>query len=61
MVDGFGIKIYTENIKKIININERDFYYASEKLLNLAKKFEEIYPFAKNIQKFDSFSSDDTP
>lgn len=36
-------------------LNEDIFYSSSEDILNLAKTFEQRFPNAKNLAKFDSF------
>jgi cyclin B len=52
----FKTKAYVEKMKTALCLNEQIFYNASETMLNLAKNFEKLYPFAKNLLKFDSFS-----
>lgn len=45
-----------EKLKSLLNLKENIFYHSSEILLNLAKNFENQFPFSKNLLKFDSFS-----
>jgi cyclin B len=52
----FKTKAYVEKMKTALCLHEQIFYNASETMLNLAKNFEKLYPFAKNLIKFDSFS-----
>lgn len=52
----FRTKVYVEKMKTVLSLNEQTFYNSSELMLNLAKNFEKVFPFAKNLLKFDSFS-----
>ena len=52
----FKTKIYIEKLKTTLDLNEQTFYTSSEHLLALAKTFENTFPYAKNLLKFDSFS-----
>ena len=52
----FKTKVYVEKMKTVLSLNEQTFYNSSELMLNLAKNFEKVFPFAKNLLKFDSFS-----
>lgn len=45
-----------EKLKSLLNLEENIFYHSSEILLDLAKNFENEFPFSKNLLKFDSFS-----
>lgn len=40
----------------LLNLEEQRFFNSQEVLLNLARKFEEKFYFAKNLKKFDYFS-----
>ena len=55
---GFRTKEYVDILKQILNLKEQIFYNSSELILNLAKNFERVFSFAKNLMKFDSFSLD---
>lgn len=52
----FRTKVFVEKMKVALNLNEQVFYNSSETMLALAKNFEKLFPFAKNLLKFDSFS-----
>lgn len=52
----FRTKVYVEKMKTALSLNEQTFYNSSELMLSLAKNFEKVFPFAKNLLKFDSFS-----
>ena len=52
----FQTKSLLEKMKNKLNLNEQIFYNSSESILELAKNFEKTFSFAKNLNKFDSFS-----
>lgn len=56
----FTVRVYVEDMKIAFGLKEIVFYQASEDLLELAKDFENVYQFAKNLIKYDSFSLDKT-
>ena len=56
--EGFSTKEYVDILKQTLSLNEQTFYKSSELILNLAKNFESVFSFAKNLMKFDSFSLD---
>lgn len=55
---GFRTKQYVDVLKTTLNLKEQKFYNSSELILALAKNFERVFSFAKNLMKFDSFSLD---
>ena len=55
---GFRTKDYVDILKQTLFLKEQTFYNSSELILNLAKNFERVFSFAKNLMKFDSFSLD---
>lgn len=55
---GFKTKKYVDILKQTLSLKENIFYKSSELILNLAKNFEKVFSFAKNLMKFDSFSLD---
>lgn len=52
----FKTKQLVDKLKSILELDETLFYKSSELLLNLAKNFETMFAFAKNLQKFDAFT-----
>lgn len=56
--EGFRTKEYVDILKQTLSLKEQVFYNSSELILNLAKNFERVFSFAKNLMKFDSFSLD---
>lgn len=56
--EGFRTKEYVDILKQTLSLKEQIFYNSSELILNLAKNFERVFSFAKNLMKFDSFSLD---
>ena len=56
--EGFRTKEYVDILKQTLCLKEQTFYNSSELILNLAKNFEKVFSFAKNLMKFDSFSLD---
>lgn len=52
----FDTRFYVDKLRKMLCLNENTFFSSSESVLNLAKNFEGMYPFSKNLLKFDSFS-----
>ena len=56
--EGFRTKEYVDVLKQTLSLKEQVFYNSSELILNLAKNFERVFSFAKNLMKFDSFSLD---
>lgn len=55
----FKTKQLVDKLKSILELDEVLFYKSSELVLNLAKNFETMFSFAKNLQKFDAFTLDD--
>lgn len=55
---GFRTKQYVDVLKTTLSLKEQKFYNSSELILALAKNFERVFSFAKNLMKFDSFSLD---
>lgn len=55
----FKTKVYVEKLKSVLDLDEVMFYKSSELVLNLAKNFDTLFPFAKNLQKFDAFTLDE--
>lgn len=54
--DDFNVKLYLDEMKRAFGLDEVVFYNAAEDLLSLAKDFEAVFTFAKNLLKYDSFS-----
>lgn len=52
----FNVKLYLDEMKRAFGLDEVVFYNAAEDLLSLAKDFEAVFTFAKNLLKYDSFS-----
>lgn len=48
-------KILIEKMKSKLKLSEQTFFATSEQALTLAKNFEKLFPYAKNLAKFDSF------
>lgn len=55
----FKTKAFVDKLKSVLELDEVVFYKSSELVLNLAKNFESLYPYAKNLQKFDAFTLDE--
>lgn len=55
----FKTKLFVEKLKSSLELDELVFYKSSELVLNLAKNFETLFPYAKNLQKFDAFTLDE--
>ena len=54
----FKTKPFVEKLKVLLSLNETMFIEVCEKMLNLAKNFEDNYPTLKNLIKYDSFTLD---
>lgn len=52
----FRIRSLVEKMKSFLELDETTFYKSSELVLSLAKNFETLFPYAKNLLKFDAFT-----